>query len=450
MEPGQCPNQRLRLQRRLRGWSQDEVAAGLHRLAASLGEPELGVDATMVGRWERGTRRPRPRYVRLLCRLFELSADQLGVIEEQDLDRPQDRTRDALRDALEEHAVERRDFIHRVTGLLGLAAAPLPLEHLGTEPWERLTSALHGPGGIDEEAVDHLEWITLTLQRLGRSDISSEVILGPVVGHLDAITHILGRSLAPSLRARLCSLAGETAGFAGWLRWNVDDAAGAASYFATGLEAAREGGDRALAAYLVGSAACQPPYRESPQRRLDQLDTIPWSDPTPSSRVWLAAKAADAHALLGDAGGCQRALERAEVALAAVPSEDDGARRPRFSGVDRNWLDGERGASLAKLGQTADARATLQQVMAQMGPSSERDRLWLSTSLVSTHIQDGEPEQACRVACAALEQASRMQLQPILRIMRGLRDQLTTYGPSPAIQELDERLRISAAPRAAL
>ena len=88
MESGQRPNRRLRLQRLLRGWSQEDVAAGLHRLAARLGEPELGVDATMVSRWERGTRRPRPRYVRLLCRLFELPAEQLGVVEDDDVVEP--------------------------------------------------------------------------------------------------------------------------------------------------------------------------------------------------------------------------------------------------------------------------------------------------------------------------------------------------------------------------
>src|SRR5262252_6718269 len=84
MESGPRPNRQLRLQRRLHGWSQEDVAAGLHRLAASMGEPELGVDATMVSRWERGTRKPRPRYVRLLCHLFELPPEHLGVIEDLD------------------------------------------------------------------------------------------------------------------------------------------------------------------------------------------------------------------------------------------------------------------------------------------------------------------------------------------------------------------------------
>src|SRR5947209_6328055 len=119
MESGQRPNKRLRLQRRLRGWSQEDVAAGLHRLAASLGEAELGVDATMISRWERGTRRPRPRYVRLLSSLFELPAEQLGIVEDADLELlPEPAS------ALEDDEPERREFITRVATLLNVAALP--------------------------------------------------------------------------------------------------------------------------------------------------------------------------------------------------------------------------------------------------------------------------------------------------------------------------------------
>jgi transcriptional regulator with XRE-family HTH domain len=69
----------LRSQRRLRGWTLNDVAERLHRLA---GEDEIGVDANMVSRWERRFRNPKPRYVRLLCRLFELPADELGLVGE--------------------------------------------------------------------------------------------------------------------------------------------------------------------------------------------------------------------------------------------------------------------------------------------------------------------------------------------------------------------------------
>ena len=430
MDCEQEPNRRLRLQRRLHGWSQEDVAAGLHRTAASLGESELGVDATMVSRWERGTRRPRPRYVRLLCQLFEVPAEQLGIVGDE-LAGP----------VPEDDDVERRDFIQGLAGLL--AAAAVPAAPLGGEARERVERAPWLSGRIGADTVDHLEGITIALQSLGPTQVSSRAVLGPVIGHLEALRQLLAGSLSSSQRARLCSLAADTAGFAGWLRWNMDDPDGAARYFVVALDAARESGDKALAAYLGGSAACQPPYRETPQRRLQQLQAVAWTDATPSSRAWLAAKEADAHAMLGDEAGCLRALDRAERALEDAHGED-GARRPRFSAIDATWLQGERGASLARLGRGDEARAMLLPVLERLGAECERDRLWLGTALASTYAQGGEPEEACRVAGEVLERASRMQLDPVVRVVEGLYRQLGAMGPRPAVGELGERLRLIA------
>jgi hypothetical protein len=339
--------------------------------------------------------------------------------------------------------VERRDFIQMMTAMLGGATAPAS----GFEP-DRLARALRHSGPVDDDAVDHLERITVALERMGPGQIASRAVMGPATGHLDAIGRLLRGSLRPSLRARLTSLAGETAGVAGWLRWDLDDPAGAAHCFGVGLAAAAEAGDRALVVYLAGSAACQPPHRETPRRRLDQLQALSRSDATPSTRVWLAAKEADAHALLGDAAGCLRALDRAQRDLETVPAED-GSRRPRFSAIDRRWLDGERGASLARLGRTGEARAILEPVLAALGPAGERDWLWLSAALAGTYVRDGAPEEACRVAAAVLERASRMELNPVLELVRGLHRELSAHGSSPAVRELEERLRPTAGARVA-
>ena len=71
--------------------------------------------------------------------------------------------------------------------------------------------------------------------------------------------------------SRLGSIAGETAGLAGWLAFDMEDRRAAAAYFRAGIEAAQEANDRALGAYLVGSSCVQPAYRERPQARLRRL-----------------------------------------------------------------------------------------------------------------------------------------------------------------------------------
>jgi transcriptional regulator with XRE-family HTH domain len=93
-------NVRLRHGRQQRGWKLHDVVHGLDELATWLVEREpdraawlgtaagkghrrcrrdLGVDVNMVARWERGARKPSPRYALLLCLLFDEEPQRLGL-----------------------------------------------------------------------------------------------------------------------------------------------------------------------------------------------------------------------------------------------------------------------------------------------------------------------------------------------------------------------------------
>jgi hypothetical protein len=56
------------------------ASPGLHQVAIRLGEPEPGVDANAISRWERGVVRPSRRYALLLCLLFDLPPEHLGLV----------------------------------------------------------------------------------------------------------------------------------------------------------------------------------------------------------------------------------------------------------------------------------------------------------------------------------------------------------------------------------
>jgi len=66
------PNERLKHEREMRGWSQSDVAE------------EVGTDQKVVSRWERGISRPSPYFRRKLCELFGKDARELGLIDELD------------------------------------------------------------------------------------------------------------------------------------------------------------------------------------------------------------------------------------------------------------------------------------------------------------------------------------------------------------------------------
>ena len=75
------PNERLRHHRLQRGWTLDAVAQRLDALAPTVGKKHLGVNGTMVGRWERGERQPRGIYRGLLATLYETITQDLGLYE---------------------------------------------------------------------------------------------------------------------------------------------------------------------------------------------------------------------------------------------------------------------------------------------------------------------------------------------------------------------------------
>ncbi|HLJ35963.1 MAG TPA: hypothetical protein VKU38_20055 [Ktedonobacteraceae bacterium] len=79
------PNTILRRLREERGWSLRRVADELCLLAEAENENRIpGVNANMVGVWERGWKRPSPFYQALFCQLYHRTASQLGFVHEAD------------------------------------------------------------------------------------------------------------------------------------------------------------------------------------------------------------------------------------------------------------------------------------------------------------------------------------------------------------------------------
>ena len=69
--PAKMPNQQLRAERELRGWSQKYVA------------DQIGADHYYLSRWERGNIAPSPYYRQKLCDLFGKNAKELGLLRGQ-------------------------------------------------------------------------------------------------------------------------------------------------------------------------------------------------------------------------------------------------------------------------------------------------------------------------------------------------------------------------------
>jgi len=418
-------NHRLRDQRLRRGWSLESAADRTNQLASAMGEKQVAVSGPRLGQWERGVQQPRGIHRELLCLMYDATAEELGLYQPV-----------GIEGTLED--MNRRTFIQGLGAVTGVVTSS------ALEPWQRLVAALHQPSRVDRQTVAELEHVTAGLEGL-ESHVSPRALLGPVVGHLNTVAALLQGSIGLTLRRRLCSVAGETAGLAGWLAFDLEDRRAAGAYFRAGIEAAQEAEDRPLGAYLVGSSCVQPAYRERPQARLRRLQGrtsgFTAADANPTTRAWLVTLEAEAHALAGSEAASLRALDQAEAIISAE-GEEGAARRPRVAFFDRARLVGERGVALTRLNRSADARQVLESALGSLDPEMVKIRPRLLSALATAHVHEGNIDEACRIGADALALADRQQVTTNLQDVRRLRLDLEPWHDTQAVRELDERLAL--------
>jgi transcriptional regulator with XRE-family HTH domain len=419
----------LRRERSARGWSLDDVADHLVEASIRRGWSEPQPDSHAVGRWERGERAPRPRAVQLLCEVYSKTPAELGL-------------------GPDDEDVKRRTFLRGAgVGALGLLVGQVDGERLA----EQVSYALRHPSRVDRECLQQLERTTILLQ-WHEGESRPEALIGSVAGHLAELLRLLKLgSLGTQTRARLWSLTGETAGAGGWLIWQSDDKEAAAAWFEFGLQAATEAGDHALGAYLVGCLSTQPTYRENPALRLQQLTGgsrgFHQLAAAPPTRAWLAVIEAEAHALLGRGRDAYQALDRARTIMS---TDGDMARdsRPKVLSslgpfFNHDYLTAEEGVVRAHLGEHSEAAGVLAPLLDSIAPGRRKNWYWLYPMLAGACIHLGDVERACGLAAGALQGSMKMGVATNLPLVSGVRRQLEVHRRDPAVQELDEAIRLA-------
>jgi transcriptional regulator with XRE-family HTH domain len=420
------PNERLRYQRRLRGWTLDEVAEGLHRL--SMGGAELGVDAHMVGRWERGVRRPAPRYVALLCRLFELPADELGLVDE---------AVEAAEIVDKEDDVRRRQFLQYMSVVTGATMLD----------WDRLAAMLRGQlGPGDRILVDDLEVITKSYARQVET-VAPGSLLPALRSHLAMLSGSLTGGQPEPVRRRLLSLTGQTAVLAGRLSWLLDNRGEARQCWTLACDLAREAGDDTLLAEALGNQRVlysTIPNRGQygrPDRAIAVLDAAEECLPATSSpypRMMVFLLRAEDWAAAGDADASSRDLEAAERAIATATGRDDGF----YALWDEGRIAGYRGSCALALGQPEEASRVLETALEQTDDALVGQRCAVMTDLATAYAMQREVEQSADLLMDSANAAERAGLNELIHRVMGARQHLDPWRDTPAVALLDERLAV--------
>jgi transcriptional regulator with XRE-family HTH domain len=94
MDKTEKPNERLKQQRELKGWSQAKLAE------------EVGTTQKIISRWESGISKPQPYYREKLIELFGMNARELGLLDYDMLQNEHDREASSFLENLHEQEVE--------------------------------------------------------------------------------------------------------------------------------------------------------------------------------------------------------------------------------------------------------------------------------------------------------------------------------------------------------
>jgi transcriptional regulator with XRE-family HTH domain len=190
------PNVQLRERRLRHNLTLEEVADALTALAWERFAVRVGVNAGMVGKWERGEKRPSRFYQRLFVLLYGVPAEQLGF-------RPLVPGEQAAEDVLMELGAGEGATQPLLSDSAAPGGARLP------------TPAIAIPRRVDPEAVGRLGTILSEYAKMDN-------LLGPA--HLLALTKLHLQFISELLtvaagegRAELLTVGARYAEFAGWL-----------------------------------------------------------------------------------------------------------------------------------------------------------------------------------------------------------------------------------------
>lgn len=248
----------LRALRVARGWTQQDVADRLIRLAwMRKPRKNVGCNADMVGKWENGRKGVSPLYRELLAKLYGVTIAQLGIKPDADTVDSASTDRSLLA------------FLDTATGLLDqLGAAGAVLQPQMFALWKdeianrRAMFALLDPlaagnapsstGPLDLDAVDQL---VDQYERL-YDTADPAALLTPVAAHVRMLGDALRGPASPGDRQRLLRNRVRAAILAGRLAFErLNNSMSARAFYSVAHDDARELTDDTLRAAVLGRTA---------------------------------------------------------------------------------------------------------------------------------------------------------------------------------------------------
>lgn len=329
--------------------------------------------------------------------------------------------------------MKRRQFLAGLGASAVLAGVPDP---------ERLASVLErGASTVDRHVAEQLADATRTFEERA-PQVGHRPLMHLVQAHRAHVEGLLAGSMSAKLRARLLSLAGQTAVLEATLIWYQGDYRGVGRRLQAALKMAEAANDRPLGAYALGRLAL---HGLEPADRVQLLEEggfgFQQRHASPITRAWLAWIQADAASMLGNAPLAERHYERVREIFAAGPGDDERSRpvTPLYLPSD---IPGDWGGILVRLGRAHEARDELDQALRDLDGANQKQRGWLLSAKASTYLDatDPEPDEAAKTAVESLQVARGLGAEPIVGALRSVNAALEPWADRPSVAELRHHL----------
>jgi tetratricopeptide (TPR) repeat protein len=426
--------------------TKQQLADKLNYFAWTQGQGRAAVNADMVAKWERGAKGISPRYKALLCQLFGVTPQQLGLkpIPSAPPTLP-------LRDA--ESLVSKLDDAANLLDQLGAAGTALAPQMLSA--WkDAVTSRRTMLGLLDPAAADpaghaHAATATITdLEQLAdrypalHATASPSTLLNTVAAHVRMATVALGQEHIAAQRRRLLRNLATVATLAGRLAYeDVGDPLSGRAYYSVAADSAREVDDDQAAATALGYAAQLAHSEGMTGAALDHLAAaLAYSERATAVVPWLASIQAIIPADFGEHACAVEALHRADPA-----AYQPGAQVHLLSDYGDGHFAAAIGHTHLRAGYYTAARDALTAALDQLPPSARRARILVLVDLATAELHTSNIPDACRHATAAAELLQRTPYATGTARLRAFRAVAARPIGSRALRVLDEHLAHLAA-----
>ncbi|MEU4516438.1 hypothetical protein AB0G05_43705 [Nonomuraea wenchangensis] len=427
--------ERIRHERRQRGWSQKQVAVHLFKAAGNeIALAEFESVLRTIKRHEAGKGHPRDPYPLLYCRAFEIPETKLFErpavpVAATDDSADDDAnsvssaalpwlwgtgpTADAIYDITKSDLMlNRREAVKALAITAGLPlvdpvqrwlAHPLPVPS---------PSEYRGRIGLEEVAqLEHAANVFRTWDDQHGGGLARKA----VIGQLNEVADLLRDSHPHEVSVRLFHVMAQLAKIAATMSWDCGMQTAAQKYYVMSLQASTPGEDKPFGASVLASMARQLLYLDQPQDALElirlALDGVR-STATPRLRAMLHTREAWSYAKMGRPESFKRATGNAKEAFSEIGSHDpDPDWIAYFDAAELAGVTGGRYLELAHHNSrfAGDALDHIQQAVALRQRSSMRSLALDQVGLAYAHLLNGDRDEAMTVGNAAADTARQVQ-----------------------------------------